>query len=42
MNQAMLANTVEMSQAMQSNPRFARLAQLGTKKNCEPPAVDAK
>ena len=42
MNQAMLANTGEMSRAMQSNPRFARLAQLGMKKNCEPPAVDAK
>lgn len=41
-NQAMLANTGEMSRAMQSNPRFARLAQLGMKKNCEPPAGDAK
>lgn len=41
-NQAMLANTGEMSRAMQSNPRFARLMQLGMKKNCEPPVVDAK
>ena len=37
-NQAMVANAGELMQAMQANPRFARLMQLGINKNCEPPA----
>jgi hypothetical protein len=36
-NQAVTALTSEMGQSIQSNPRFARLAQLVADKNCPPP-----
>ena len=37
MNEAVLAGIGELGQSMQANPRFARLAQLGMNKGCEPP-----
>jgi hypothetical protein len=37
-SRAITATTTEMGQAMQSNPRFARLMQLVADKNCPPPA----
>jgi hypothetical protein len=42
MNQSLTAVGGEMGQAIQSNPRFARLAQLLVDKNCPPPADAAK
>jgi hypothetical protein len=36
-NKSITATTTEMGQAMQSNPRFARLMQMTVDKNCPPP-----
>jgi hypothetical protein len=43
-SRSIVATTTEMSQAMQSNPRFARLMQMTAQKNCPPPpdAVDPR
>ena len=43
-SKSITATTTEMSQAMQSNPRFARLMQMTVDKNCPPPpdAVDPR
>ncbi len=37
-DQAIVATTAEFEEAMLSNPRFARLADLGMQKRCEAPA----
>ena len=37
LSEAMLANVGELGESMRANPRFARLMQLGTSKECEPP-----
>ncbi len=36
-SQALTATSTEMTQAMQANPRFARLMNLSVEKNCPPP-----
>ena len=42
MDPVMMASAQEMSDAMQSNPRFARLLQLGIEKNCRMPALEGE
>jgi hypothetical protein len=42
MRPAFSAAAAELAQSMQSNPRFARLGLLAMKKECEPPAIEAK
>ncbi len=37
LSEAMLANVGELGESMRSNPRFARLMQMGASKECEPP-----
>jgi hypothetical protein len=41
LSEAMLANVGELGESMRSNPRFARLMQMGAGKECPPPGNPA-
>ena len=41
-NQAVAASMDELNRSMMSNPRFLRLGQLATARNCQPPAQAAR